>query len=181
MHTQAQSCGAGRRLTYKNMQRHDSCIMKNSWSTAHTQINRDAQRFEGHLEENSSHTQISGGTQTGLRLNEGHGLHERRQGHAHKPRHAGWWYIHRHTGQTQHLLDTHIFVFTCEAWAIQLVHCHDHSHNIFAIHDWCGQNVLGHIVGELISEWAEVGTLQREEGGYCWGLRCGPLRSSHWG
>lgn len=149
--------------------------------SAHTQINRDAQRFEGHLEEHSSHTQISGGTQTGLRLNEGHGLHERRQGHAHKPRHAGWWYIHRHTGQTQHLLDTHIFVFTCEAWAIQLVHCHDHSHNIFAIHDWCGQNVLGHIVGELISEWAEVGTLQREEGGYCWGLRCGPLRSSHWG
>lgn len=62
--------------------------------SAHTQINRDAQRFEGHLEEHSSHTQISGGTQTGLRLVEGHGLHERRQRHADKPRHAGGWYTH---------------------------------------------------------------------------------------
>ena len=58
--------------------------------------------------------------------------------------------------------DTHVFIFTCETWAIQLVHSHDHSHDIFAVHDGCGQDVPRHIVGQLIREGAEVGALQDE-------------------
>lgn len=59
--------------------------------------------------------------------------------------------------------NTHIFVFTCETWAVELVHGHDDSHDIFAVHDGCGQNVLCHVVRQLISKGAEVGTLGSKE------------------
>lgn len=64
------------------------------------------------------------------------------------------------------LPDTHVFIFTCETRAVQLVHSHDHSHNIFAVHDGRGQDVPCHVARQLISKGAEVGTLQgkRREG-----------------
>lgn len=66
--------------------------------------------------------------------------------------------------------DTHIFVFTCETRAVELVHSHDHSHDIFAVHDRCGQEIPCHVVGQFISKGAEVGTLRgkgREGRGHC--------------
>lgn len=61
--------------------------------------------------------------------------------------------------------NTHIFIFACEARAVELVHGHDDGHDVFAIHDGCGQDVLCHIVGQLVSEGAEVGTLGRQQEG----------------
>lgn len=60
--------------------------------------------------------------------------------------------------------NTHIFIFACEARAVELVHGHDDGHDVFAIHDGCGQDVLCHIIGQLISKGAEVGTLGSKRG-----------------
>lgn len=54
---------------------------------------------------------------------------------------------------------THILVFTGETGAVQLVHSHDHSHDILAIHDGHGQDVPCGVAGELVGKGAEVGTL----------------------
>lgn len=67
---------------------------------------------------------------------------------------------HTHARTHRGLPDTHVFVLTCETRAIELVHSHDHSHNVFAVHDGGGQDIPRHIAGQLVSEGAEVGTLK---------------------
>lgn len=67
---------------------------------------------------------------------------------------------HGHAGaRGQRRPDTHVFVLTGEARAVQLVHGHDHGHDVFAVHDGGGQDVPCHVVGELVCEGAEVGVL----------------------
>lgn len=46
----------------------------------------------------------------------------------------------------------HVFVFAGEEWAVELVHRHDHRHDVFAIHDGCGQDILCLVVSELVSK-----------------------------
>lgn len=65
-----------------------------------------------------------------------------------------------HTGARQGLPGTHIFIFTCEIWAVELVHSHDHSHNVLAVHNRSGQDIPCFVGSQLIGKGAEVGALR---------------------
>lgn len=59
----------------------------------------------------------------------------------------------------------YLFILGSEARAIQLVNSHHDSHHVFTVHDRDGEDILRHVLGQLIHKAAEVCALGGERRG----------------